>query len=83
MTAASPCLCRARHWLAGAALLGLVSLGAAADDVALESSPLRAPEPIERLQADTAGGLLAVSAKGVLWRLDPGTVDSGAPQRRD
>ena len=74
MTAASPCLCRARHWLAGAALLGLVSLGAAADDVALESSPLRAPEPIERLQADTAGGLLAVSAKGVLWRLDPGTV---------
>ena len=73
MTAASPRLCRARHRLAGTALLGLVSLAAAGSDVAFESSPLHAPEPMVRLQADRSGGLLAVSAMGVLWRLDPGT----------
>ena len=35
---------------------------------------LRAPEPIVRLQADIDGGLLAVSAKGVLWRFHPDTI---------
>ena len=74
MTNTSARLCVARLWLAGTALFGLVSLGATAGDAVFESSPLRAPEPIVRMQADIDGGLLAVSAKGVLWRLDPETI---------
>jgi len=61
--------------LAVAALLCCLSLAAAGRDVAFTVQPLAAPEPIVGMQADKAGGLLAASVAGVLWRLDPATTE--------
>lgn len=72
--------------LAGVTGVGCAALARAATANAATVVPLRAPHPMARLHIDADGTLLAVSARGELWRLAADRwqrmgdgLDSGSP----